>query len=332
MDRDNDEDGKNAPLKTSQPSEFERTDAQIEVIRRLGGIVGPPVGADDVDCSRGQCDNTTIRDTCASTSTGSALNYLYALKLMHSSQVALSTDFALHDLTRPRVSFGCGVTDADRERDVLPDHYQSTIQIYPVNYRSVNSSYAWLYSGPHARRLASTPPMTPAELGTPGGRYRKYDFNFDGLAHYGLLPDLLQDTRNLGVTPEQHAPLFRSAEAYIKTWEKAWQISHCSNATCGENGSDPIGFRCTQACRDGRCGFATTELASLQVQRPNRATGARPASSSDLMSPSNILIAGGLVALLSTGLGWQTWRRRRVNLSAATTNASMSQSQPDDTG
>jgi hypothetical protein len=56
---------------------------------------------------------------------------------------------------------------------------------------------------------------------------RTYDFNCDGLANYGLVPDLLQDLRNLGMTTEAFQSLFSSAEDYIQTWEKALKISGC---------------------------------------------------------------------------------------------------------
>ncbi len=49
---------------------------------------------------------------------------------------------------------------------------------------------------------------------------REFDFNFDGMAHYGMLPDFLQDLRNIGLTQEEMNPLFNSAEAYIQMWEK----------------------------------------------------------------------------------------------------------------
>jgi len=49
---------------------------------------------------------------------------------------------------------------------------------------------------------------------------RDFDINIDGLAHYGLLPDLIQDLKNVGLTDEDLLPLFRSAEHYIQTWEK----------------------------------------------------------------------------------------------------------------
>lgn len=53
----------------------------------------------------------------------------------------------------------------------------------------------------------------------PGGR--DFDFNIDGLAHYGMLPDLIQDMKNLGLNAFQLQPIFMAAEEYIKIWEKA---------------------------------------------------------------------------------------------------------------
>ncbi len=50
---------------------------------------------------------------------------------------------------------------------------------------------------------------------------RDFDFNIDGLAHYGMLPDMVQDMKNLGLTPPQLQPLFMAAEEYIRVWENA---------------------------------------------------------------------------------------------------------------
>jgi hypothetical protein len=47
-----------------------------------------------------------------------------------------------------------------------------------------------------------------------------WDFNNDGLAHIGLLPDFIQDLKNIGLTDEDLAPLFRAAEAYVYMWER----------------------------------------------------------------------------------------------------------------
>jgi microsomal dipeptidase-like Zn-dependent dipeptidase len=59
---------------------------------------------------------------------------------------------------------------------------------------------------------------------------RTFDFNYDGLAHYGMLPDLLQDLRAVGMPQEQLGPLFQSAEAFIRMWQKA----------CDSPLSDPV--------------------------------------------------------------------------------------------
>jgi microsomal dipeptidase-like Zn-dependent dipeptidase len=50
---------------------------------------------------------------------------------------------------------------------------------------------------------------------------RTLDFNTEGLAHIGLLPDLIEDVRRDGISDEELEPLFRSAEAYLRMWETA---------------------------------------------------------------------------------------------------------------
>jgi hypothetical protein len=51
------------------------------------------------------------------------------------------------------------------------------------------------------------------------GPRREFDINLDGMAHYGMLPDFLQDIKNSGVTAEDLVPLFRSAYDYIQMWD-----------------------------------------------------------------------------------------------------------------
>lgn len=50
---------------------------------------------------------------------------------------------------------------------------------------------------------------------------RTFDVNVDGVAHYGLLPDLLADMARRPSGREAHRLLFRSAEAYVRMWERA---------------------------------------------------------------------------------------------------------------
>ena len=50
---------------------------------------------------------------------------------------------------------------------------------------------------------------------------KTFDFNVDGLAHIGLAPDLVADLKMVGLTDADLDPLLRSAEEYIKVWERA---------------------------------------------------------------------------------------------------------------
>ena len=57
------------------------------------------------------------------------------------------------------------------------------------------------------------------------GKDRTYDFNVDGLAHFGLIPDMLQDLKNVGLSQGDFQSLFSSAESYIEMWEKTERVS-----------------------------------------------------------------------------------------------------------
>ena len=50
---------------------------------------------------------------------------------------------------------------------------------------------------------------------------RKLDFNTEGLVHIGLLPELLEDARRDAADEADLEPLFRSAEGYLRMWERA---------------------------------------------------------------------------------------------------------------
>jgi hypothetical protein len=50
---------------------------------------------------------------------------------------------------------------------------------------------------------------------------RTFDVNRDGVAHYGLIPDLLANVERRPRGPRALGVLFRSAEAYLQTWERA---------------------------------------------------------------------------------------------------------------
>ncbi|MBK6534772.1 MAG: membrane dipeptidase [Deltaproteobacteria bacterium] len=58
--------------------------------------------------------------------------------------------------------------------------------------------------------------FTPPRLGN-----RTVDFDTEGMLHIGLLPELIEDARRDGVSDAELEPLFRSAEAYVRMWERA---------------------------------------------------------------------------------------------------------------
>ncbi|MCW2990338.1 MAG: hypothetical protein JWM73_932 [Solirubrobacterales bacterium] len=66
------------------------------------------------------------------------------------------------------------------------------------------------------RSLAGDVRFTRERTGT-----RTFDFNADGMAHYGLLPDLLSGVRGARRGKRAASLLLHSAEAYLRTWERA---------------------------------------------------------------------------------------------------------------
>ncbi|MBK7977829.1 MAG: hypothetical protein IPK07_32790 [Deltaproteobacteria bacterium] len=66
------------------------------------------------------------------------------------------------------------------------------------------------------RSYAGDVELDPPRLGN-----RAIDFATEGMIHIGLLPELIQDSRSVGFTDRDLEPLFRSAEGYIRMWERA---------------------------------------------------------------------------------------------------------------
>jgi hypothetical protein len=86
-----------------------------------------------------------------------------------------------------------------------------------ANDAAVMEHYQWVKKAwTHWHRMQG--PNEPLKRHVQG--QRDFDVNIDGVAHYGLLPDFLQDVKNSGLTLEQLGPLFRSAEDYVQMWEK----------------------------------------------------------------------------------------------------------------
>jgi microsomal dipeptidase-like Zn-dependent dipeptidase len=65
---------------------------------------------------------------------------------------------------------------------------------------------------------------TNTELPRATAGERDYDLNIDGFAHYGMLPDFLQDLRNIGLTEDDLRPLYASAEGFVQMWERCTRV------------------------------------------------------------------------------------------------------------
>jgi hypothetical protein len=50
---------------------------------------------------------------------------------------------------------------------------------------------------------------------------RTFDLNRDGVAHYGLIADLIADMEHTSAGRRALPLLFNSAEAYVDTWQRA---------------------------------------------------------------------------------------------------------------
>ncbi|MEH1846895.1 MAG: membrane dipeptidase [Nostoc sp.] len=112
----------------------------------------------------------------------------YGLNKMSGKQLAIGTDIN-------------GLVKAPRPRNASSDCSGSQ-----VNYAEMPGGLNGL--------------LTMAQTGP-----KKWNYNTEGVAHYGLIPDFLQDLKNIGMTPQERRSLFMSAEYFAQMWEKSLRIS-----------------------------------------------------------------------------------------------------------
>lgn len=56
-------------------------------------------------------------------------------------------------------------------------------------------------------------------------RFKQWDVNLEGVAHYGMLPDFLQDLHNVGLDPQDMSTLFQSSEDFARMWTRCLRVS-----------------------------------------------------------------------------------------------------------
>ena len=182
-----------------------RTAAQLQRIKGVGGMIAAMLKDDAQDTgNRGKkltIGYGDVSDDCRHSSKTFAHAYQYAVDQM-GGPVALGSDFngvAAH--VGPR--FGtdaCGGKDNDgyvSERNAQLGHQIS----YPFTISGNGATF-----GTFQRQQTG---------------HRTFDYNYDGMAHVGLLPDFIADLKMVGLPASDMDAMFGSAEAYIKMWERA---------------------------------------------------------------------------------------------------------------
>jgi microsomal dipeptidase-like Zn-dependent dipeptidase len=90
---------------------------------------------------------------------------------------------------------------------------EADVHRYFKKARRVWNRWKAMESGPN-------PPLARSKAGR-----RDFDINMDGVAHYGLLPDFIQDLKNVGLTDNDLRPLMSSAFAYVTMWDKCSRMT-----------------------------------------------------------------------------------------------------------
>jgi len=211
--------GFNALTKGAENNEGNRSYAQIQQIVKVGGMLSviPHQGpATQMSVAPG----SHVPNSCSNSSQQVANAYLYAVSNGGDAPVAFGTDFdGFAGWPGPR--FG-----ADKCMKDPAGFSGGPMLSYPYKIKAtgVNISSTQLNPGPDIDSHGHAHPSIDAVGHTVAGQ-RIFDFNTDGLAQIGLLPDMIADWQAMGMTPAQLDPLFGSAEEYIRLWERAVYLS-----------------------------------------------------------------------------------------------------------
>ncbi len=222
FDRDGDGTPEGYPLVASHALFFELnereirherllTEAQLLSIRNLGGMIAVMLKDDVLDTGlRGErvtidFEGSGVEDDCRHSSKTFVQAYMYGVEKM-GGPVAMGSDFnGVAGHFGPR--FGndaCGSDDLERSKQLLANDrlpYPFTLDEFGTFDKQVSGQ-------------------------------KTFDYNVDGLAHIGLIPDMVADMKNVGLSDADLDPLFRSAEAYIQMWERARGETVREGCTC----------------------------------------------------------------------------------------------------
>ena len=179
-------------------AESGKTGAQIQRIRNLGGLVAPHLHQGST-LQTGQEASLSVTNDCSNSSKTWAQAYLGTVSAMGgtgAAAVGFGSDFNGFS-GEPGPRFGAYACPGDN----------------PRNSQGGGVPYPFAIHGPNGSFVGH---LDQSALGR-----RSWDFNLDGVAHAGLLPDFVHDLKTVGLSHTQLDPLFRSAEAYVAMWERA---------------------------------------------------------------------------------------------------------------
>ena len=136
---------------------------------------------------------------------------------------------------------GFGRCRSSKNAATMDDAFQSRIQLmremgaYPAEGFGFDlNGFAGAPAPRFGKNSRCTDPQTDAGITYPFKSYagditleqpvvgnRTLNFNTEGMVHLGLVAELIEDVRRDGVTDKELEPLFKSAEGYLRMWEKS---------------------------------------------------------------------------------------------------------------
>ncbi|HMN91105.1 MAG TPA: membrane dipeptidase, partial [Saprospiraceae bacterium] len=124
----------------------------------------------------------------------------------------------------------------------------------------VNGLYPLPGPPPANARITYGGDLTRSVMGS-----RTWDFNTDGMAHYGLLPDYIRSWEAAGMTQAEKEVFFSSAEYFAQMWEKCERRSRALVAGPRVITPEPIGILCPNTRTRGDAEFGGGPLINAHV-------------------------------------------------------------------
>jgi microsomal dipeptidase-like Zn-dependent dipeptidase len=181
-------------------AEGQKNEATMARLQGLGALVAPILHqgkTSEISAPPGGDPPNFQVSPCSESDWAWAQAYLYAVNAMGGAPVAYGSDFnGGAGEPAPRYgSEGCGGNGTEAGNQSSSQKLQYRFQLPGIS----GSFSQFQMSG-----------------------IRTNDFNVEGLAHVGLVPDMIADLQanGQGLTNDQVTPLFHSAEAYIELWER----------------------------------------------------------------------------------------------------------------